>query len=162
MGWSCVIISTINQRQHPQELLSNVLPFINTLCFGLNVHTSKSQRLVNVFILNPISASTFPTQAMKLQVTSSRRQDHCKNPQYGYFHVHCLWHCKFANYLRIVRDILGTQQERATWPPVRLGNQYRISKPPPQQEYYSPKIAFLAPKLWCPPLAQRKKLFNQL
>jgi hypothetical protein len=157
MGWSCVIISTVNQKQHTQELLSNVLPFINTLSFGLNNRTSKRQRLVNAFVSNPISASTFPAQAMELQVSSSRwhdhckniaktfpmqamvlqvslsrRRDHCKNPQYDYFHVHRLWRCKFANHLRIDLDILGTQRERTTWPLVRLGNRYTISKPPPQ------------------------------
>ena len=31
-----------------------------------------------------------------------------------------------------VQDILGMQEQRATWPPMRLGNWFRISKPPPQ------------------------------
>jgi hypothetical protein len=34
---------------------------------------------VNVFVSNPISVSTFPTQAMELQVSSSRQEDHCEN-----------------------------------------------------------------------------------
>ena len=34
-------------------------------------------------------------------------------------------------------DVLGTQQEWAMWLPVRLGNQYRISKPPPQKQFQS-------------------------
>jgi hypothetical protein len=59
MGWSCVIISTVCQKQHTQEFLSNVLPFINTLSFGSNVCTSKRQRLVNVFVSNPVIPSTF-------------------------------------------------------------------------------------------------------
>jgi hypothetical protein len=79
MGWSCVIISTVNQKQHTQELLSNVLPFINTLSFDLNIRTLKRQRLVNVFVSNVVSTSTFPTQAMELQVSSSWQQDHCEN-----------------------------------------------------------------------------------
>jgi hypothetical protein len=51
----------------------------STLSFSLNVRTSKRQRLVNVFVLNPVSASTFPTQAMELQVSSSQRQNHWEN-----------------------------------------------------------------------------------
>jgi hypothetical protein len=41
---------------------------------------------VNVFVSNPISASTFPMQAMELQVPSSQQQDHCEkisNASYG-------------------------------------------------------------------------------
>jgi hypothetical protein len=83
---------------------------------------------------NKTIAKTFPMQAMALQVSSSWQQDHCKNPQYDYFHVHRLWHCKFANYLRTVLDVLEMQQKWATWPSVRLGNWYRISKLPPQRK----------------------------
>jgi hypothetical protein len=79
-------------------------------------------------------AKTFPMQAMVLQVSSSRRQEHCKNLQYDYFHVHRLWRCKFPNHLRTVPNVLGKQQEWATWLHVRLGNRYRISKLPPQQQ----------------------------
>jgi hypothetical protein len=34
---------------------------------------------VNVFVSNPVFASTFPMQAMELQVSSSRQEDHCEN-----------------------------------------------------------------------------------
>jgi hypothetical protein len=33
-----------------------------------------------------------------------------------------------------IREVLGMQQEHATWWPVRPGNRFRISKPPPQKE----------------------------
>jgi hypothetical protein len=80
--------------------------YSSILSFSSNICTSKRQRLMNVFVSNLESASTFPMQAMELQVSSLRRQDHCKN-----FHIHHLWRCKFANHLRTVPKVLGMQQE---------------------------------------------------
>jgi hypothetical protein len=64
---------------------------------------------------NKTIAKTFPMQAMALQVSSSWWQDHCKNPQYDYFHVHLLWRYKFANHLRTIPDVLGTFFQCRLW-----------------------------------------------
>jgi hypothetical protein len=154
MGWSCVIISTVNQKQHtgaPEQCLP--------------IHQHSLLRLEHSHLKAPKTYECFCFESCICK--------HISNAGYGtasFFitaigplqkHFQCrLWHCKFHHHdnrtiakppiwllscsspmvlqvrkpLRTVLDVLGTQQEWATWLHVRLGNRYWISKPPPQLE----------------------------
>jgi hypothetical protein len=58
------------------------------------------------------------------------QRKHISNAGYGDRTIAKTIRYKFANRLTTVRNVMGTPQEQA---PVRPGNRFRISKPPPQK-----------------------------